>query len=222
MATVFKLDVKSRDPKVKANKYRSEKLVPAEVYGPALKENIHLNIPFKELESMLEKVSETTLIELNLKEENQEGKKVTCFVRTVQRHKVSDRPIHVDFYVPQEGRKMHLRIPIEYEGEPVGVTQGGNMNIYVHEIPVNILPSEVVDSIKIDISELKIDESLTTSDIKNLLPPSAEVLLQEEEVLVSVLEPKSIEEVEEALEEGEELAEPEVIEERTQENMKEE
>ncbi len=64
MATVFKMDVNRRDSKIKARKFRNEKLIPAEVYGPALKENKHLNIPYKELESMLEKVSETTLIEL--------------------------------------------------------------------------------------------------------------------------------------------------------------
>lgn len=223
MATVFKMDVNRRDSKIKARKFRNEKLIPAEIYGPALKENKHINIPYKELESMLEKVSETTLLELNVKGENSE-EKVRCFIKSVQRHKVSDQPIHVDFYVPEEGRKMHLRIPLEFEGEPLGVTQGGYLNTYVHEIPVAILPSDIVDSIKVDISELKMGESLSVSDIKNLLPKSAEALIEDEEIVISVIEPKAVEEVTEETEETEEgeLTEPEVIEEKTPQDMKEE
>ncbi|HBT51230.1 50S ribosomal protein L25 [Petrotoga olearia] len=220
MATVYKMVVNRRDPKVKARKFRNEKLIPAEVYGPALKENKHINIPYKELESMLEKVSETTLIELNVKGEDTE-EKVTCFVKSVQRHKVSDQPIHVDFYVPEEGRKMNLRIPLEFEGEPVGVTQGGYVNIYVHEIPVAILPSDIVDSIKVDISKLKMGESLSVSDIKNLLPKDADALIEDEELVISVIEPKAAEEVVEETEE-EEITEPEVIQEKTPQDMKEE
>jgi len=220
MATVYKMVVNKRDPKVKARKFRNEKLIPAEVYGPALKENKHINIPYKELESMLEKVSETTLIELNVKGEDTE-EKVTCFVKSVQRHKVSDQPIHVDFYVPEEGRKMNLRIPLEFEGEPVGVTQGGYVNIYVHEIPVAILPSDIVDSIKVDISKLKMGESLSVSDIKNLLPKDADALIEDEELVISVIEPKAAEEVVEETEE-EEITEPEVIQEKTPQDMKEE
>ncbi|ABX32155.1 ribosomal 5S rRNA E-loop binding protein Ctc/L25/TL5 [Petrotoga mobilis SJ95] len=219
MATVFKMNVNRRDSKVKAKKFRNEKLIPAEVYGPALKENKHINIPYKELESMLEKVSETTLIELNVKGEDSE-EKFTCFVKSVQRHKVSDQPIHVDFYVPEEGRKMNLRIPLEFEGEPIGVTQGGYLNTYVHEIPVAILPSDIVDSIKVDISALKLGESLSVSDIKSLLPKSAESLLEDEELVISVIEPKSAEVTEETQEE--EITEPEVIQEKSTQDMKEE
>ncbi|KUK80442.1 50S ribosomal protein L25 [Petrotoga sibirica] len=219
MATVFKMDVNRRDSSIKAKKFRNEKLIPAEVYGPALKENKHINIPYKELESMLEKVSETTLIELNVKGEDSE-EKITCFVKSVQRHKVSDQPIHVDFYVPEEGRKMHLRIPLEFEGEPLGVTQGGYLNTYVHEIPVAILPSDIVDSIKVDISALKLGESLSVSDIKNLLPKSAESLLEDEELVISVVEPKAAEVTEETQEE--EITEPEVIQEKSAQDMKEE
>jgi len=220
MATVYRMVVDRRDSKIKARKFRNEKLIPAEVYGPALKENKHINIPYKELESMLEKVSETTLIELNVQSEGNE-EKFTCFVKSVQRHKVSDQPIHVDFYVPEEGRKMNLRIPLEFEGEPIGVTQGGYLNTYVHELPVAILPSDIVDSIKVNISELKMGESLAVSDIKDILPESAEPLLEDEEFIISVIEPKS---AEEEIEEGEEeeMAEPEVIEEKTTEDTKEE
>ncbi|POZ88243.1 hypothetical protein AA80_07250 [Petrotoga sibirica DSM 13575] len=213
------MDVNRRDSSIKAKKFRNEKLIPAEVYGPALKENKHINIPYKELESMLEKVSETTLIELNVKGEDSE-EKITCFVKSVQRHKVSDQPIHVDFYVPEEGRKMHLRIPLEFEGEPLGVTQGGYLNTYVHEIPVAILPSDIVDSIKVDISALKLGESLSVSDIKNLLPKSAESLLEDEELVISVVEPKAAEVTEETQEE--EITEPEVIQEKSAQDMKEE
>ncbi len=115
---------------------------------------------------------------------------------------------------------MNLRIPLEFEGEPIGVTQGGYLNTYVHEIPVAILPSDIVDSIKVDISALKLGESLSVSDIKSLLPKSAESLLEDEELVISVIEPKSAEVTEETQEE--EITEPEVIQEKSTQDMKEE
>lgn len=218
MATVFKLNAQERDINLKPNQLRKKGLIPAVIYGPAMKTNRHITINSNELKKMIEKVSETTLIELNV--EKQDGsEKITGFVKTVQRHKVSDQLIHVDFYVPEEGRKMNIRIPVEYVGEPEGVTAGGFLNVYIHELPVEILPSEIVDSIELDISTLKLGESLTVQDIKPLLPKSADVLLEEEETLVSVIEPK---EVQEEAQEEEEITEPEVIEEKTPKDLKEE
>ncbi|HOB16642.1 MAG TPA: 50S ribosomal protein L25 [Defluviitoga sp.] len=224
MTHTFSLEVLERDPKLKANKYRREKLIPAVVYGPSMKENKHINIRTNDLERLIEKATATTLIELNIKGENS-SEKMTVFIKTIQRHKVTDKPIHLDFYCPQEGRKMNINIPITYIGEPVGVEQGGTLNIYLHEIPVEILPSDIIDTLEIDISNLEIGDNIIVEDIKKIMPESAEILLEDDEVLAGIIEPREIVEEEEIVvefEEGEVTAEPEVIMEKEATEDKEE
>jgi large subunit ribosomal protein L25 len=225
MAHAYILEVLERDPKLKSNKYRRENLVPAVVYGPSMKENKYINIRTNDLERLIEKATATTLIELNIKGESS-TEKLTAFIKTIQRHKVTDKPIHLDFYSPQEGRKMNINIPISYLGEPIGVEQGGTLNIYVHEIPVEILPSDIIESLELDISDMQIGDNITIEDVKKLLPQSAEILLEDDEVLAGVIEPREIveeEEVEEEeVEEGEAPTEPEVIKEKASTEAKEE
>ncbi len=62
---------------------------------------------------------------------------------------------------------MNINIPISYLGEPAGVEQGGTLNIYLHEIPVEILPSDIIESLELDISDLQIGDNITIEDIKN-------------------------------------------------------
>lgn len=224
MAHAYTLEVLERDPKLKANKHRKENLVPAVVYGPSMKENKCINIRTNDVERLIEKATATTLIELNITGESS-NEKLTVFIKTIQRHKVTDKPIHLDFYCPQEGRKMNINIPISYLGEPAGVEQGGTLNIYLHEIPVEILPSDIIESLELDISDLQIGDNITIEDIKKLLPESAEILLDDEEVLAGVIEPREVVEeevVEEEVEEGEAPTEPEVIKEKTPTEAKEE
>jgi large subunit ribosomal protein L25 len=210
MARKYNLEVVERDLKKKANVLRAEGFVPAEVYGPALKENKHIAIAEKEMSRMLEKITEASLIDLDFGNE-----KVTVFLKTIQRHKVSDKPIHADFYIPAEGRKMTLNIPFEVEGDPIGVTRdNGVMEVVLFEIPVEILPKDVIEEIRIDVSNLEINQHITVADIVELIPENAKVLLDEDEVLVTIN--KKVVSVEDE-ENGEESAEPEVIEEKTEE-----
>ena len=113
MAHAYTLEVLERDPKLKANNHRKENLVPAVVYGPSMKENKCINIRTNDVERLIEKATATTLIELNITGESS-NEKLTVFIKTIQRHKVTDKPIHLDFYCPQEGRKMNINIPISY------------------------------------------------------------------------------------------------------------
>jgi len=220
MARKFNLEVVERDTKKNANVWRRNGYIPAEVYGPGLEGNRHIAVPHGEFDSLLDHVTETTLIDIDI-----EGKEtITTFLKTIQRHRVSDKPIHGDFYVPSEGHVMTLHIPFEVEGMPIGVERdGGVLDILVHDIPVEILPKDVIEKIVVDISELEINDHIVAKDIKEKLPESAHYLIDDEELLVTITKPGiSIEELEAEAEAEEESLEPEVIEESSDEEETEE
>jgi len=182
MAGTHVLEVVKRDLKKKAVALRSENFIPGEVYGPGF-ENVHVAFSVRDFEILLNKISETSVIELKL----DDGKTIKVFLKTLQRHKLTDKPIHVDFYVPAKGHKMTIHLPVKFVGTPVGLTQGGMFEIVHHEIPVEILPKDIVESIEFDVSELALNEHLTVEKILSKLPESAKVLLDEDESLAMVL-----------------------------------
>ncbi|SHE49411.1 large subunit ribosomal protein L25 [Marinitoga hydrogenitolerans DSM 16785] len=185
MAKVYKLKAIERKEGEKSNHVKKEGFIPAVIYGPGLdRGNIHLKISSVDTLLMLDKIEETTPIQLNIEKENGETYTITTFLKTVQRHKVSDKPIHADFYVPAEGHKMHLNIPIEFVGEAKGLSKGGMLDIHHHELPVEILPKDIVEKFVVDITDLDVDDHITVKDLN--ISEEIDVLLDPEEVIVAI------------------------------------
>ncbi|WGS65282.1 50S ribosomal protein L25 [Marinitoga aeolica] len=185
MAKVYQLKAIERKEGEKSNHVKKEGFIPAVVYGPGLEgENVHLKISLVDAMLMIEKIEETTPIQLKVEKENGEVYTLTAFLKTIQRHKVSDKPIHADFYIPAAGHKMHLNIPIEFVGEAKGLSKGGMLEIHHHELPVEILPKDIVEKFVVDISELDVNDHLTVKDLN--IAESIDVLLDPEEIVVAI------------------------------------
>ncbi len=203
----LKIEAEKREEfgKRPVKRLRKSGWVPGIIYGPD-QEPIPIKVRFNTVEKVFHHITETTPIELVL-----DGKSYRVFLKMVQRDKVTDRIVHIDFYVPMKGHKMRLNVPLKYEGKPIGVERGGTLEILVEELPVEVDPDKIVDEIKVDITNVGLGESLHVKDLD--LPEDMKPLLDEDEVLLVVVAPRGLtteEEVEEE-ETTEETSEPEVI-----------
>jgi large subunit ribosomal protein L25 len=209
------LEVRLRTPKGKreARRLRRRGEVPAVVYGPATDP-----IPVKIKRSLLEKVfhtiTETTPIRLVIKDDEEKTvSEKTVFLKMIQRDKVSEAIVHVDFYEPVKGHRMRINVPLKVVGKPVGVEKGGFLEVYHEEIPVETDPDRVPQEIEVDVSSLDLGDVIHARDLK--LPEGVKCLLEDEEAVVSILVPKEVSIEEEEVEE--EVAEPEVIKRKEEE-----
>ncbi|ANQ53284.1 50S ribosomal protein L25 [Thermosipho affectus] len=187
---------------------RKQGFVPGVVYGPDI-EPLSISIRKTNLIKLLHEVTEASAITLNVKDDS--GKEVfshVAFIKNVQYDKLTDEVKHIDFYVPEKGHKMNINIPIEFVGKPKGVEKGGVIEVIHHELPVETLPSVIIEKLEIDISNLNLGESLHVSDLK--LPEGMEAELPENEPIITVAVPRGMEV--EGEETAEEPVEPEVIE----------
>ncbi|AAD36694.1 50S ribosomal protein L25 [Thermotoga maritima MSB8] len=210
------LEARVREVKGKreARRLRRRGEVPAVVYGPAT-EPIPVKIKRSVLEKIFHTISEATPIQLIIKDD--QGNTVaekTVFLKMVQRDKVSETVVHLDFYEPTKGHRMRINVPLKVVGKPVGVEKGGFLEVFHEEIPVETDPDKVPQEIEVDVSSLDLGDVIHARDLK--LPEGVKCLLEEEEAVVSVLVPKEVA-IEEATEEEEEAAEPEVIKRKEEE-----
>jgi large subunit ribosomal protein L25 len=131
------------------------------------------------------------------------------------------RLLHLDLQEVRLDQAIHTQVVVELVGESEGVKEGGVLSQIQREVHVEALPMEVPDRLELDVSAMKIGDTLRLSDLR--VPEGVKLLDDPETVLATVTPPTKIEEpevVEEELEEGE-LPEGEVPEEELPEGAAE-
>ncbi|WP_448535343.1 50S ribosomal protein L25 [Pseudothermotoga sp.] len=200
-------EIRTEHGKRPMRRLRRQGMIPGVVYGPEMKP-MAIKLKKQEVEKFVHALSEAKPVTLQINVDGQ-TQDIEVFVKKVQIDKVTDEIVHIDFYRPAMGHVMRIEIPIRVVGKPVGVEKGGIMEVLHTELPVETLPSALVEHIEIDVSGLDLGESYHVRDLK--LPEGMKVLLPADEALVTVIVPRGLEAEEVAAAAPAETAEPEVI-----------
>jgi large subunit ribosomal protein L25 len=142
-----------------ARRIRRSGRIPAVLYGRTGK-SINIDLDAQEFSNRVRNISESTIVKLDL-----EGKSYDAFVKDTQRSITSGSILHVDFYEVESGIALRARVSVHLQGNPVGVREGGVLESPLHEIEVECLPKDLPERIDVDISELKVNQSLHVRDI---------------------------------------------------------
>jgi large subunit ribosomal protein L25 len=187
---------KIRGKKVK--QLRTDDWVPAVMYGPDMPSK-PIKIQERELFRALRQAGSTTLINLFL---DQEAKPSVVLAREIQRDILTGALQHVDFYEVRLTEMVKTTPRLEIVGESPVVKSGIGVMIYgMNEVEVECLPTDLINSIVVDVSVL---ESMEDSILVGDLPVSegVTILADPSEVVVSLVPTRAPEEepVEEELE----------------------
>lgn len=138
------------------------------------------------------------------------GKPVPAIMREVQRHVLTEKPVHADFGEIDLTAKIRVQIPVRLVGEPVGVKmENGILQQTARHIEVECLPADVVEEFTVDVSALKLGESLFARQIP--LDERYTLVIGKERVAVATVAAPEEEEKPAEGEAAEGAAEPEVI-----------
>jgi large subunit ribosomal protein L25 len=136
---------------------RKENNVPCVLYGG--KEILH----FYSHENNFTKLIYTHdahLVKLNLAD-----KVIKCVLKEVQFHPVTDRIMHLDFIEVADDKPITINLPINVTGDSVGIKAGGKLRIRKRNLLVKGLTTDIPDFLPIDITELKIHQSIKVGDL---------------------------------------------------------
>ncbi len=155
--------------------------VPAVFYGPQ-EEASSISVNSREFEKVWKDAGESTIVTLKGLGDDKEA-----LIKNVQWHPITDEAIHVDFYVIERGKKLTVSVPLEFTGEAPAEKLGGNVNKVMHELEIEVRPSEIPQHIEVDISALiDLSSTITVADLK--LPESATTTLESNDAVASVTE----------------------------------
>jgi large subunit ribosomal protein L25 len=185
-------------------KFRKEGSVPGVLYSPHDKKNLLLKAKREDLMKLLTG-QKHSLISLEIEGGEKKVKRLAV-IKDVQYNTLKKQLVHIDFYGVTLKEKLTLKIKLELIGEPVGVKEGGILEVGLREVEIECLPSQVPSLLQADISSLKIGDHLTIGEID--IPKGIKVLSELDTTVASVVPPTKIE----VTEEEEEVAEEEKAE----------
>jgi len=151
--------------KEKAKKLRAKGLIPAIFYGPR-SQTVPLVIDSKELSKTLQtEAGENVLIDLDIRKGNQSDRKVVM-LKDIQIDPLQRITLHTDFYEVTMDEMVTVEIPVHLIGKPEGTKMGGILEQVRRVIQIQCLPGDIPKSIDVDVSSLKIGDSIHVQDIQ--------------------------------------------------------
>jgi large subunit ribosomal protein L25 len=126
------------------------------------------------------------------------GKPEPVVVKEQQRHPVRGELLHLDLQVVRLDQAIQSEVAIELLGvdDAPGVKEGGVMEHITHEITVEALPTDIPESIAVDVSGMVIGDTLQLDSV--IAPEGVTFALGEgieaEEVTIATLNPPRVEE----------------------------
>lgn len=106
----------------------------------------------------------------------------------VQRDPIKGSLVHLDFLQVNMNQPLEAEVPIHLEGNAQGVIDGGVLSQQTRTVNVRCLPTEIPDSLSVNIEALNIGDNITISSIK--LPEGVELVSDPDEVIVSIQPPQ--------------------------------
>jgi large subunit ribosomal protein L25 len=168
-----------------ARRLRAQGLLPGVVYGRGY-ETTPVAVSARALLEALHSGGTNVLVDLRVPDLPHSGS-VAARIRQIQRDPVKHQPLHVDFQWVSLREKMTVLVPVVTTGEAPGVQAGGVVDLALHEVEVECLPTAIPEHLVIDLSGMEICDSRNVSDLQ--VPEGVRLLTPEEETVVSIVPP---------------------------------
>ena len=179
------LDIQIRGKEAKLDRLRKEGYMPAIFYGKKTA-STPITIVQKDFMKVWRDAGESGVVTLK-----DNTASVDVLIHSVDVDPRTDKPVHVDFYVFEKGKKIEVSVPLGFIGvSPAVKDLGGSLVKTLHELKISADPQHIPHDIKVDISSLAtFDDVIIASNI--VLPTGVILIENPDEVIASAAAPKA-------------------------------
>jgi large subunit ribosomal protein L25 len=211
LKAIFELTAEKRTTvgKGASRRLRVQEKVPAIIYG-ADQEPMLITLEHRHLSKALENEAfYSHILTLHV-----DGKAEQTVLKDLQRHPFKRQIVHADFLRVSAKDKLHMQIPLHFQGEDdaPGLEKGGIITHHLIQLDIKCLPADLPEFIAVDVSKLDVGDAIHLSEIQ--LPKGVELAAgavdhAHDQPIASMHLPRAMKEEEEISAESEEAtAEP--------------
>jgi large subunit ribosomal protein L25 len=179
---------------------RASGIVPGVLFGKTAG-SVPVQLDAKALDLLYRQAGRTSLVKISVAG----GRETSAVIKSLQRHPLTGRALHVDFFAPDLTLEMEVDVPIVFSGEaPAVEATGGSLFTSLDHLKVKALPSDLPHEVSVDVSSLvDLEAAIHVSDLS--LDEKVTVLNDPDELVAKVMPPRVEVEEEPVAAEGEEL-----------------
>ena len=167
---------------------RTAGFVPAVVYGHKFG-NKSVAIGYNEFVKAFKEAGYSVVITLTV-----DGKEESVLVKDIQRHPVSGRFQHADFFALVATERVTAKVALKMVGEAPAKREGAVIDLNLHDIEVRCLPKDLVKEFSVDVSRLeKVGDILHVKDL-GIDQEKYHLSISLDAAVVAAHQPKKVEE----------------------------
>jgi large subunit ribosomal protein L25 len=155
--------VRTADGKGGARRIRAAGQIPGILYGIG-EHSVPISVDNREFEGIMRNYGGEAFV-LDLKLAGRESEDLKAIIKETQRDPVSARVLHLDLQQVSMTQLVHVRIPMHFTGTPVGVKEGGVLEITLREIDVECQAGQIPDRFEIDVTSLSKGDAIHVRDL---------------------------------------------------------
>ena len=175
------LKAEKRDLSIKAKKLRREGFVTGNLYGQALKESIPLQMEKSAIDRLLKVERKGGRVMLDV-----DGQTYNTLIKEVDYNALRGYVNEIDFQALVSDEKVHSTAEVHLvnlEKLATGVPQQ-----MLHEIAFKALPAALVEKVEVDVSTLKVGDTVRVKDLPIAQSKDVDVTMDPETTVVTITE----------------------------------
>ncbi len=159
MSKVIKATVRKEVGTSASKKLRSSGFVPAVVYGQH-SEPKNIALTTTDVEKLLYHHGIGASVMLDI-----EGEEVMAMIKDIQMEVLKNKIMHMDLQELTKGETVKITIPVRFVNKDVVETATTLVVEQLHELDMEVLPKDLIESYEVDVTCLKDNPTLTLADL---------------------------------------------------------
>ncbi|QGG51984.1 50S ribosomal protein L25/general stress protein Ctc [Lysinibacillus pakistanensis] len=181
MTTVLTANKREKGSRSSLTQIRQNGAIPGVVYGYQM-EPTAITVDARAFAKILATFGNKSVFQLDM-----DGRQINAVLTEVQRCALKGNVKHVDFKSINMSEELEVDIPVTVVGHAAGVADGGFLLQPNREVRIKVKPTEIPESIEVDVTNLAIGTSLYVGDIRQQF--SFDILQEDDYTLVTITPP---------------------------------
>ena len=175
------LKAEKRSMDVKAKKLRREGFVTGNLFGREIEGSIPLKFTKKEIEVLLKNNNKGSQVMLEV-----DGQTYDALIKEIDFDTLKGQLLEIDFQALVSNEKVHSVAEIILLNHEA--VQGGVIQQMLQEVSYKALPAALIDKIRVDVSSMKVGDTLKVEDLDIAKNPDIDLQTPLDAVIATVIE----------------------------------